>query len=189
MSVSGSPASRVTGTDSPVSADVSIWRARDQPRVGGDAVALRQHHDIAGNELAGLDETAATVTQNGDVLGQERSERLDGALGLPLLEQREGRVQQDDADDRPGQDRRSGEPGERGSRPEQESERMRELLRDVTPPAAPAATHDLIRAVADQPALDLAARQPLGARAQIREQPSLGLRADHVYVNRLGPRK
>jgi len=46
---------------------------------------------------------------------------------------------------------------------------MRELRRDVTPPAAPAAADDLIRAVADQAALDLAARQTLGPRAQIRE--------------------
>jgi hypothetical protein len=61
---------------------------------------------------------------------------------------------------------------------------MSQLPDDLTPPGAPAAANDLVRAVVDQAALDLPAREPSRPGAQLAKQRLLG--AERVW--RIGDR-
>jgi hypothetical protein len=130
---------------------------------------------VARDEQACRDRPAVAVAQDGDHVGEVGGQCLDGTLGLALLEQGEERVQDDHADDRHRQDRRGREPREHGRRPEQQRQRMRQLHDDVAPPAPAPAPRQLVGPVLDQPALGLAAREPLAPRAQVGEQLLLGL--------------
>ncbi|OKK03731.1 hypothetical protein AMK26_20100 [Streptomyces sp. CB03234] len=62
------------------------------------------------------------------MLGHIASESLHGAFCLPLLQQREGRVHHDHHDDGPTEGRDAGHEGEGCGGPEQEGERVRQLL-------------------------------------------------------------
>ncbi len=84
--------SATTGIDSPVRVEhVDLDRALDQARVGGDAVALLDQQDVAGDELAASTSAACAVAEHLRVRRQVGLERLDGALGLLLLDEGEAR--------------------------------------------------------------------------------------------------
>ena len=154
---------------------VDLEAARDEPRVGGHAIAFDEHDDVPRHEPPRLDELPPSVPQHGDALGQEGGERLDRTLRLPLLRERERRVQRTTRDDGRREERGPCSPGEGGGGPEQQCERMGQLRGHVAPPARAPSARDLVRAVANEPALGFPLGEAVRARLEIREQPALGL--------------
>ena len=150
--------------------DVDLQPPADDPCVGRHPVALLEEQDVADDHGARIDDLAAALAQDGHLRRQVRGKRLDGSLGLALLEQGEARVQQDDGDDGAGEYRRAGEPREHGRGPQEERERMDELDEDLMQPAPAAAPDDLVRPIDEQAPLGLACRQPVPARAERGEQ-------------------
>jgi len=64
---------------------VDLQPAPDEMRIGGHAVTLLEQDHIARHEIADVDQPAPSVADDGDLLGEEGSQGLDGALGLALL--------------------------------------------------------------------------------------------------------
>lgn len=87
-----------------------------QARVGRDPIALEEQQDVPWHELACVDHLPLPVPANGRLLGQVAAQRLDGSLCLPLLRERERRVEEDDGDDRGAERRHAGDEGEGGGR-------------------------------------------------------------------------
>ena len=141
-----SSAERKTGCDSPVSVERSTSSAPvEQPRIGGDAVALREQQHVAGDELASRRPACARPSRStGACCGRKRAQRLDRPLGLALLREREGGVEDDHRQDRAAEHRRTADEGEAGREPEQKRERVGELLRELPRPADAAAPHELV---------------------------------------------
>ena len=110
----------------------------EQPRVGRDPVALLDQEHVAGHEPRRVDDLLVPVAQDPRLRGQVRGQRLDRALGLQLLGEREARVDHDHDDDRDRHGDDAGRPGERRGRPEQQRQRMGELARQLARPAPPA---------------------------------------------------
>ena len=100
-------------------------------------VALREQQHVAGHERARVDRLSPAVAEHERLLRQVAAQRLDRALGLPLLREREDSVEHDHGDDRAAEHRRARDEGERRRDPEQQRERVRELLRQLPRPAAP----------------------------------------------------
>ena len=96
--VSGASGRRsfATGTDSPVSAASAICSAApcEQPRVGGDGVARLEQQDVSRHDLARLDERSLSVAHHARLVGRELAQRLERALGAPLLERADDGVQE-----------------------------------------------------------------------------------------------
>ena len=68
------------------------------------------------------------VAEHERLLREVAAQRLDRPLGLPLLREGEDGVEHDHGEDRAAEHRRAADEGERGGEPEQERERVRELL-------------------------------------------------------------
>ena len=147
--------------------EVDLERPLEQLCVGRNAVALAEQEHIARNEPRCLDELRAPVADNGGLHGQVAGKRLDGALGLPLLRERKQRVEDDHRQDRDPEHGRAGQEGKADCDPQQERQRMGELLDELARPAAPTQPHELVAAVDDEPPLDLPARKALRVRAQV----------------------
>ena len=79
---------------------VDLDGAGQHADVGGDAVALLDHHDVARHDEPGVDRLAPPVAKHRGLGRQVLGERLDGSLRLVLLNEREHRVQEDDRDHR-----------------------------------------------------------------------------------------
>ena len=150
--------------------EVDLERAAQQPGVGGDAIALLDHQDVAGHEPGGLDDLPLTVAHDGGVRRQVGLERLDRALGLALLRERERRVDDDHDDDRDRHRHDPRRPGQTRGRPQQQRQRVRELRRELPRPAPATAAPQLVGAVDDQPPRRLAVRQPPRPGAQVAQQ-------------------
>ena len=97
-------------------------------------------------------------------------EGLHRALGLPLLQEGERRVQEDDADDRRRQHGRARNKGQQGGDPEEERERMRQLAGHLAGPPPAGWTSELVRALGEEPPLGLAAREAAGGRSEMPQQ-------------------
>ena len=124
---------------------VDLDRALDQPRVGGDSLALGDREDVARNEPGGVDLVELAVAEHPRLRRQVAPQRLDRALGLPLLGESEAGVEDDHDDDG---DRHRGDPrhrSESGRAPEQQRQRMRELPRQLARPAPGGASLQLVR--------------------------------------------
>ena len=102
--------------------------------------------------------------------GQERLKRLDRPLGLVLLCEGEGGVDEDDDDDRDRDRHYPGRPRQPGRRPQQQRERVRELCGELARPAPPATAPELVGPVDDQPSFRLTVREPARIRAQVAQQ-------------------
>jgi len=113
-------ASRTAGADSPV------LGAHD-PRVARDSVAFAQHEHVARDQLLGRDRDPLIAANDLGELWQQGEERLGRPFGSILLEEAEGRVQQDHQDDRDAERRRAAREGQCGRAPEQEREEMDQL--------------------------------------------------------------
>ena len=98
---------------------------------------------------------------------QVAAQRLDRPLGMPLLGEREHRVEDDHGDDRDAERQRPGDDREAGRRPEEQGERVRELLAELGRPGRAAPALQLVAAVDGEAALDLALRQAARAGAQV----------------------
>ena len=103
-------------------------------------------------------------------VGQVGGERLDRSLGLHLLGEREGRVDQDHHDDRHRDRDDPGGPGQARGRPQQQGERMDELPHELPRPAPPAPPRQHVRPELDQPPLRLARGQPRQRAPQVTQQ-------------------
>ena len=150
--------------------EIDVERTLEQPCIGGDAVALREQQHVAGDERARIDRRSLPVSEHQRLLRQKAAQRLDRALGLALLREREDGVEDDHRQDRDAEHGRTGDEGEAGREPEQKRQRMGELLRQLPRPADAAATNELVAAVGDEAALGLAAREPIGPRSQLAQQ-------------------
>ena len=149
---------------------VDVDRALEETRVRRDPVALDDEQDVAGHELARVDGRAVRIADDRCLDREVEPQRLDGAFGLTFLHEREQRVQDDDQDDCDAEDGRDSDEREHRSRPEQQRERMCELLQELTRPTATAMALELVRPVRRKAPLGLPTRQPFGAGAKIAEE-------------------
>ncbi len=101
---------------------------------------------------------------------QVGGQRLGRALGLDLLGEGEQRVEDDDDDDRPREHRDPGDEGEHRRGPEQQRQRMGELLAQLARMPRPLAALDRVRAVLGEAASGLARAQSGGRDAELVEQ-------------------
>ena len=162
--------------------DVHLDGALEQPRIRRDAVALVEQENVAGHEQPRLDHLAPAVAQDARLRREVERERLDRALGLPLLQERERRVEQDHADDRGRQHGRPGHEREQGGDPEEEREGMGQLAEQLAGPAAAAGARELVRALGQQPPLGLAAGEALRSRPQVPQEEADRLVQGDVQV-------
>jgi hypothetical protein len=141
-----------------------------ESRIGGQAVALRELHDIPGDEPRCRQLADRAVASHARGGRQELAKRLGGALGLDLLREGEYRVQHDHRDDRHRERRNAAYEGEHRGGPQQQRERVGELARELAPAAGTLAPRYLVRAVLDEPPRRLAALQAAEARAQVTQE-------------------
>ena len=174
--MSTNSADRYTGCDSPVRVEkIDLDPALQEARVRRDAVALFDHDDVARDELGHLDLLSLPIPDDRGLRGQVPTQRLDGAFRLSLLDEGEAGVQDDDREDRDRQRRSPRDERQSGRDPEEERQRMRQLDGQLPRPAASSSPLELVRAVRDQAPLRLAARQSVGARAQVAQEKRDGL--------------
>ena len=143
--------------------EVDLDAAAEEPRVGGDAVAFADDDDVAGHERRRVDDTDVAVADDGRLLREVALQRLDGTARLPLLREGEGGVEHDHRDDRRAQHRRPRDEREPGGDPEQQGQRVDQLVDDLPRPLAATAAPQLVRPVGDQAPRRLALGEPLGA--------------------------
>ena len=165
-SVAGSPgaAERETGTDSPVSVDMSTSSAPvEQARVGRDTLSLLEHHHVARARAPRASTTAASPVAHDERLLREGSAASASTARSACRSWTKAKsgVEEDHGDDRAGQDGACPQRGEAGRHPEEERERVDELLDELPRPASLAAALELVRAVRDEPPRSLAGREPL----------------------------
>ena len=143
---------------------------------------LRDRHmaDTLDQLLAHLDHhPRSTVAKNGGVLGHVPRQRLDRALSLQLLSERERRVQNNHEHHR-DPDRLAADQERQPSRqPQQQRQRMSQLTRKLARPLHAATTPQRIRAVLHQPAVRLAPSQAPSRRVQVMQQKRL--RLEHLH--------
>ena len=92
-----------------------------------------------------------------------------------LLHERERGVEQDDGDDRATEDRRPGKPGEDAAAHSSSASGWTSCGRGRGPNDGGRGGRARSRAVLEKPSLDLRGLQPFRARAEVTEQPLLGL--------------
>ena len=138
---------------------IDLERPFEQPRVGRHAVALGEEEHVAGHEHGRLDLLGAAVANDGGPNRKIACERLDRTLGLPLLREGKERVQDDHRQDREPEHGCPGHEGEAGGDPQEQCQRMGDLLCELARPAPAAHPHELVAAVDDEPPFDLAARE------------------------------
>ncbi len=120
--------------------EIDLDPATEEACVGGDPVAFADDHDVAGHERGRVDDADVAVANDGRLLWEIALERLDSPARLSLLGEGEDRVEQDHRDDRRAEHRRARDEGETGCDPEQQGQRVDQLVEDLARPlAAPAA--------------------------------------------------
>ena len=175
-STSRSEAERSAGADSPVSADMSTSIAPERRRT---SAAIRSPSSST-TTSPGTSSTASIsrrgpVAQRPRLLRDELRQGLHRALGLHLLHEGEGRVEQDDQQHRDRHLRRADDDQQQRGDPQQQGQRVGELAGQLARPAPPAAAAQLVRPVLGQPPPGLDARQALSRAAQIPQQQVRGL--------------
>jgi hypothetical protein len=103
-------------------------------------------------------------------------ERLDSALCLHLLDEREGRVEGDHRDDRRGEHGRTRDQREHRGSPQEKRQRMRELTEELTRPATARAPGEFVASKRDEPPASFAFREPVTPCPQVTEKHLDGLR-------------
>src|SRR5581483_675694 len=167
--------------------EVHLDGSVEYTRVGGDAISLDDDEEVSWNERGSVDQLSPAVANHGRLWWQVAAQSLDRPLRLTLLRKREERVQDDHGHDRLPTHRRAPENRQHSGQPEQQRQRVRQLICELTrpPPAAP--TQELVATVRDQPPLRLACRQPTRSRLQrLRERldrPSRVTRSDRGSNN------
>ncbi|MNX66381.1 hypothetical protein D3C86_974710 [compost metagenome] len=78
--------------------DAEVMRI-EQPDVGGDLVPRAQDHDVAGDQIAGVDVFLLAVAHHAGVVRQHAADAVQGAFGLAFLH-----IADDGVDDRDRQD-------------------------------------------------------------------------------------
>ena len=149
---------------------VHLDRALEQPGVRADAVSLLHHEQVAGHERRGVDVLLAPVAHDPRVRREVRLERLDGALGVTLLREREGCVERDHHQDRDRQLHEAADGGERGGGEQQQRERVRQLGRELPGPGRPASAAQLVGPVLLESPRGLTRRQPGAVAVQIAQE-------------------
>ena len=144
--------------------------AAQQPRVGGDPLALLDHQHIAGHQRPRLDHLVLTVAHHLGLSREELRERLDRSLGLHLLDEGERRVDQDHDDDRHRHRHDPRDPSKHRGRNQQQSERVSELPRQLARPATASPALELIGPELDQTPLRLARGEPVDAAPEMAHQ-------------------
>ena len=134
---------------------VDLDRARQQPHIGRDPLALLQQHDISRDQLNRLNHPRGAVANNGGALGHVPGQRLDRALSLQLLSERERRVQNDHEHDRDPDGLAADQERQPSCQPQQQRQRMGQLTRKLARPLGAAAASQRVGAVLDQPAVRL----------------------------------
>ena len=177
---------------------IDLHRARDQPRVGGEAIALADQQQVARHQLCDFDLDRLFPAPYPRPRRQVLAQRLGGPLRLQLLGEGEDGVEDDHRDDRRRQGEDPGGGGKRRGDPEQQRQRVGELQPQVAEVARPPAPLDLVRPVLLEPPARLARGEAGAARPQMPEdqiEPLLGVEAlaglgpgqsRRPYLNRSG---
>lgn len=138
---------------------VHLDASDQQPGVRRDPVALADLEQVAGHERARVDLLTAAVADHRRARGHVGAQRLDGAHRLPLLQHREGRVQQDHADDHDREGRAAGGPRECRGQPQKQREGMGQLPRDLAGKGRSPVADQLVGAVDREPVRSLGGRE------------------------------
>ena len=129
-----------SGTDSPVSADMSTSTAPSMSRASAETRSPAASIKTSpGTSSAAGDHRRRPSRRTVASVRQVRRQRLDGAFGLTLLGKGEDRVEDDDTDDRRGEGTVPFDSGEYRGKPQQQRQRMGELPGEVARPRRPAA--------------------------------------------------
>ena len=134
----------------------------DQPRVGGNGVALFDEYDVAGHELARRDALPGAVPYDVGVRRRHLAQRRHRLLGAGLLEVAHERVEEHDGEDRHGFIGHRGvalvKPqscGDQRGNDQQDDEDIRELSQKLSPCGYRCFRRQLVLAVAFQAFLRL----------------------------------
>lgn len=111
---------------------VDLDASLGQPCVGGNLGTLFQNDQVARHQFSCLHRRGPAVADHQGVLGQVLRESLHRLLGLPLLDERERRVDENHGDDRPSEHGNAGDERQRGGRPEQQSQGVDQLPYEFT---------------------------------------------------------
>ena len=167
-------AERNTGTDSPVSVEVSTSSEPASRRASAEIPSPSAMSKTSpGTSSRGVDPAAAAVANAPSPATAGRTERLDRPLGLLLLGEREHGVHDDHGDDRDGENGRVRQPGEQCRRPQEQGQRVGELAHQLLRPRPPSAGDQLVRPGRHEAALRLTLRQSVAAGPKVSQQ-SLG---------------
>jgi hypothetical protein len=148
----------------------------DQARVGRQAVAGAQQHDVPGHQLPRRDLGLLAVAQGGGGGRGHAVQRLDGALGAELLRERQQHGEEQDGGDGHRLDFVAEDRGDGRGGDEDEDEDVLELLEQDPPRRDAAGGLQLVGAVRRQPPRRLGAGQSGGRRLLLREGRGLGER-------------
>ena len=141
--------------------DVDLERAGEQPGVGGDPVALGDHDDVTGHQLARVDRapapSRATVACGGRYAVSASTARsacrswTNANTALSTITTTIATAS----------DGRAAQPGQHGGRPQQQRQRVDELPAELPRPGAAAAAYELVGPVHHEPAGGLAVGEAL----------------------------
>ena len=166
---------------------VDLERSLEQARVGRDPVPLREEQHVAGNELARVDHLALcrhggqrpAAAGSGVSASTARSACRSCANAKTALRTMTATIAR-------AEHRDPGDEGERGGEPEEERERVDELLWRAGAASVSRPGAQLVRPVRDEPPLGLPAREPFGPSAEVAEQPVDRLPGVSLHVDRDG---
>jgi hypothetical protein len=159
------------------SGDGGIVDAQDegfeQPAVGWYVVTFLQQQNIAWHQFGGGDQHQFAAPHRLDLLRQQLLQSGDGLLGPVLLPERKQAVDQDHAQDRPAQRRHAlarrtvlGEEGQPRGKPQNQCEKMGELLGQSQPQRFFTQHCYLVGAKFRQPSRCFARRKPVHAAVE-----------------------
>ena len=139
----------------------------EQASVSGNAITLGDDDDVAGHQFPRVDFGFVLVADHPGTLGKVGGKCFDGLFGVAFLYERERGVESDDHDDRDRQRHRTRQCRKRGSDPQQQCERMKELPAQGTPPSFAGAANQFVRAGQAEAPLRVASGQTGSGRSQI----------------------
>jgi hypothetical protein len=149
---------------------VDLHSSRDQARVGRQPVALGEQQQVARDQHGRVDLDQDARAPHAGARREQVAQCLGGVFGLTLLGERERRVEHDDDDDRRGQGDDARGERQAGGHPQQQGQRVRELVQHAAPPMPSRVAPDLVGSELQQTARGLAIVQPFGLRPQVGEQ-------------------
>ena len=117
--------------------DVHLDRARQDPRISRDTISFADDNDVSRHQHLGVYELMDALAQYARMGRQECRQCLDGLLGVPFLREREQRVDDDDHDDGHSEGHGSADAGQRGSQPQEQRERVDQLVAQLSVPLGP----------------------------------------------------